>query len=81
MARASLMYSESKTSSMAERTRRILAATKNQPNVTAGRKTLFQSCFPDGGTQSSRTAKKKMSIMPNQKVGADCPTKATRLPI
>ena len=66
---------------MAERTSRIFAATKNQPRVIAGRMMPLQSSRPDGGTQPSFTAKKKIIIMPIQKGGADWPTSATTLPI
>ena len=80
LARASLMYSVSRLSSIADRTIRILAATVNQPKVTAGRIKLFHSQRPEGGTQPSVTAKKKISIIPNQKGGVDCPSNATTLP-
>ena len=73
MARASLIYSESSTSSIADRIRRILAATKNHPRVMEGRIKLFQSCRPDGGTHSTLRANRKISIIPSQNGGIDCP--------
>ena len=80
LALANLMYSVSRLSSMADRTMRIFAATVNQPRVMAGRMKLFQSYRPDGGTQPSITAKKKIIIMPSQNGGMDCPKRATSLP-
>ena len=61
LARASLIYSESSTSSMAERTTLMLTAMKNQPRVMVGRIRLVQPSRPEGGTHSSLTAKKKMT--------------------
>ena len=81
LARASLIYSVSSTSNMADRIRRRLAAMVNHPRVMAGSMMLLASSRPEGATQPSLTAKKNMSIMPIQKGGADWPIKATPLPI
>ena len=78
--RASFTYSESSTSSMDERTKRINAATWNQPIAMAGRMKLLKPLRPEVGTSSSSTAKIHINTIPNQKAGNDWPNSAIDLP-
>ena len=80
LARANLIYSESKTSNMADLISRMLTAAKNQPRVIVGRIMLVAPARPEGGNHSNLTEKRKMSIIPSQKVGMACPDIARTLP-
>ena len=74
--RASFTNSLSSTSSMDERTSRMMTATWNQPSVMAGRMRCWSPPRPEAGSQSSITAKIHISTMPSQKPGSDWPRSA-----
>ena len=78
--RANFTYSVSSTLSIAERVRRMKAATENQPSATPGRTTWEKPPRPDTGSQPRFTANIQMRTMPSQKGGNDCPSRATILP-
>ena len=66
---------------MAERTRRITAATWYQPSASAGRMKCWMPPVPEAGSQPSITAKIQMSTIPSQKLGIDWPISAMTLPM
>ena len=80
LSRASLTYSLSSTSSMAERVRRISAATWNQPMAIAGNTMWASPPRPEVGKRFQMTAKSQIRTMPSQKFGIACPSSATSLP-
>jgi len=77
--RASFTNSLSSTSSIDERTSRMMAATWNQPSVMAGSMRCWSPPRPDDGNQPSHTAKIHISTIPSQNTGRDWPRSATTL--
>ena len=75
-ARANLMYSESRTSSIEDLTRRRMPAAGNQPSVTAGNTKCFQVPEPDVGNRPNITLNSKISMIPSQNPGIAWPTRA-----
>ena len=74
--RASFTNSLSSTSSMDERTSRMMMATWNQPSVMAGSMRCWSPPRPEAGSQPSITAKTHISTIPSQKPGSDWPRSA-----
>ena len=81
-ARASRMYSESSTSSIDDRVRRIRAAAAPQPSAMHGRTYSFQlnsGDLPPAGNQPNMTAKIQIATRAVTNGGAACPTIASDL--
>ena len=86
LARDNVTYSESNTSSIAERVNRNNAAAGPHPNAKAGiikylNFVQVQNDTPSGpavptGNQSSVTAKNRIAMIQTQKIGAAWPTSA-----
>src|SRR5215831_4513640 len=74
--RVSFTNSVSSTSSIEERTSRMMAATWNQPSVMAGRIMYWIPPRPEVGSQPRCTAKIHISTIPSQNPGSDCPSRA-----
>ena len=78
--RASLTYSLSSTSSMAERVSRMMGGVVAHPMATAGRTRLPRCPRPAAGRSPSQTAKTSISMRPSQNRGMDCPSTARSRP-
>src|SRR5262245_35068413 len=78
--RASLMYSLPKTSSMADRARRMWAAVNTHPRENAGMTRCFQLPEPELGSQLRYTDRVRMRSSPTQKMGKDNPRMAKIFP-
>src|SRR5215475_10502803 len=78
--RASLMYSEPRTSSIEERVSRMWAAAKYQPSAKAGMTRCAAVPEPDDGSHPRYTEKNKISTRPTQNEGSESPSNANTLP-
>src|SRR4029077_19041029 len=78
--RASLTYSEPRTSSIEERVRRICEAAKYQPSAKAGMIRCNGVPAPEEGSQPRYTEKTRINTRPTQNDGSDSPNSAKTLP-
>jgi hypothetical protein len=62
---------------MPERVRRVMRAVVKSPRVIAGRTRCSREPRPDEGSRLNCTEKTRISMMPSQNVGIDCPSSAT----
>ena len=65
---------------MLERVRRATSAVGNAASVMLGRTRYCQPWNPEVGSQRSVTPKSRMSMIPSQKFGSDCPSTASTVP-
>ena len=78
--RASLTYSDPRTSSIDERVRRICEAAKYQPSANAGMIRCSGVPEPEEGSQPRYTENTRIITSPTQKEGSDKPSSAKTLP-
>ena len=78
--RASLTYSDPRTSSIEERVRRICEAAKYQPSAKAGMIRCNGVPEPEEGSQPRYTEKTRIITSPTQNEGSDRPSSAKTLP-
>src|SRR5262249_28216437 len=78
--RASLMYSEPRTSRIEGGGSRMGAGAKNQPGGEAGQEGGGAGAEPDDGSHPRYTEKNKISTRPTQNEGSESPSNANTLP-